>query len=133
MRWTGIGKIERERSGRRYGIQCGEAGDPVIAVVEVLLAEEDGGRIVTAHHVGPQPPDPADKFSPEFVRVHQLPVRMTQVCHALQADHLRGLVQFCRSHSRHDNPIPTAALVGSIPSAYTISAARPISQPIATT
>jgi len=49
---AGRREVKGKRRGRHHGIQQHRAGDAMVAMVEVLLAEEDRRRVVTAHHVG---------------------------------------------------------------------------------
>ena len=51
--WRSRGReVMREGGGRGHRIEQGQAGDPVVTMVEVVLPEEDGGGIVSADHVG---------------------------------------------------------------------------------
>ena len=48
----GLGEVVRQGGGRGQGVEQRPAGGAVVAVVEVVLAEEDGGRVVPEDHVG---------------------------------------------------------------------------------
>ena len=85
---------ERGRGSHRVQQRC--TGDPVVAVVEVVLPEEDGRRIVAADDVGTHGAHPLDQRAPELVGIGQFPVREAEVLHGGQADQGRRRFQLGR-------------------------------------
>ena len=61
VRRSRFGKVQRQGGGRRHGVEQGGTGDAMVAVVEVLLAEEHRRGVMATHHVGSQPAYPFDQ------------------------------------------------------------------------
>ena len=88
---AGLRVVARERSRRGGRIERSHADDPVVAVVEVLLAEEDRGGVGTEDDLGPVTADGGHQRLAELGIVGQLAVGIVEPLLAGHADQGAGL------------------------------------------
>jgi len=76
----GVRKVQRQGGGRRQGIEHGEADNPVVPMVEVVLTEKYRRRIGAQDGGGAETPDPPDQLGPNPSSSVNSPSRYPRMC-----------------------------------------------------
>ena len=84
------------RSGNFY-VERRPSDDPVIAVIEVVLAEEHRERVRADHRVGSNLPNELHELASKCQIVVDLAVEMPETANAGEPEHLGGLIDLYRA------------------------------------